>query len=240
MSFSDEERRVRRLTKLSPKDVRLFVRLWLGSPENQDVLKRPASLRSAILKRQATRQTVIVQEPGIAATAEEAPQLNPEPSPIRLYDGKALPRRRWQMPSVEPIYSEHSSDVDFDEVPKLIKAAKAGDNDADTALRQLAADLTTIGRPLPSSLAGFLKGPKRRRGKPGLDPATRRLQQALVFDLLCQLKNRGISPTQLGAEIVADEIGPHVPYPKTVAAVIKIWNAGARAMRPAKSLKNNK
>ena len=78
MSFSDEERRVRRLTKLSPKDVRLFVRLWLGSPENQDVLKRPASLRSAILKRQATKQTVIVQGPQIAATAEDTPELNPE------------------------------------------------------------------------------------------------------------------------------------------------------------------
>ena len=169
-------------------------------------------MRSSLLKRVASKQTV--------ASVTYRPS-----SSIWDHDAKSLPRQRWKRLSVVPVSSEYTSEVDSNEVRKLVASKEAGDVDADTALRQLAADFTSLKRRVPRELNRSAVGPKLRNGKRGPHPSTRHLLRVFVFDLLLDLKEKGIAPTQLGAKLVAEEISKFSVrwQPDTV---VSIWKSG--------------
>ena len=154
-----------------------------------------------------------------------------EPPPTLLYNANAPPRKRWRsLPPTGPAHVEHTSAVDDDEVGRQIKEAWAGNSDADTALRRLERDLRAVGRSPPTMLTRFVAGRPRRRGKRGPDPAKLHLLRVTVFGLLQELEKRGIAPTQLGAVLVAEELGRQ-GVRSTPEAVIGIWKTGSRAIR---------
>ena len=110
MSLSHDERRVLGLTTLSATDARVFVGLWLRSPDVLDVLMHRPGLRSAVLRRQATTQTVL--------------RSSRRPVPTLLHDRNAPPRRRWRcLPPTGPAHMEHTSAVDDDEVRRPMMMA---------------------------------------------------------------------------------------------------------------------
>ena len=215
--LSDDERRVIKLcrqktAKLSLDDARILVRLSVKGADFQDALKGNLELRSSILKRLAATQSVIDWKDW-------------GPSTRSTYDAAAPLRQRWRSPKSEPQFIEYASNVNTAVISSLIKSANDCDTDAGTALRRLASDLKKAGRPIPPTLNAFAVQPKRRRGKRGPDPTSRHLLRVLIFDLLLELRRRGISPTQSGALIIADELGWSADH------VVDIWKKGPRALR---------
>lgn len=227
--LSDDERRVLQLCrletcKLSLDDARILVRLCLRGCDFQDAIKGNPELRSGLLKRQATKQSSI-------------PRMVLKPAFKTTYDPKAPPGKRLQPPSIKPQLRENTSKVDLREIDLLLKAAKMRDDpDAETALRLLADDLTAAGRKVPKKLAEFVQQPMQLRNKRG--PKSRRMLEVLLFELLVELKKRGINPTrdpqqrkwECGASIIADEGRTHDAH-LTEGAVVKIWNFGISRTR---------
>ncbi len=227
--LSDDERRVIKLcrqktAKLSLDDARILVRLWLRGAEFQDALKGNPELRSSILKRQTTTESVVTW-------TEDGPssQLTARPS---------LPLR-WQ--TRPPAAPEHASELAPAAVCSLIKAAKVGDAAAYIALQALAHDLRAAGRPLSRSLAKFAVQPKRRSGKRGPDPTSRHMLGVVIFGLLQKLKKHGVNPTrgpahekwECGASIIADESRVHGAH-LTEGAVVEVWKDGIAAISKIK------
>ena len=226
--LSDDERRVLQLCrletcKLSLDDARILVRLCLRGCDFQDAIKGNSELRSGVLKRQATKKSTI-------------PRTVLKPAFKTTYDPTAPPGKRLQPPSIKPQLRENTSKVDLREIDLLLKAAKTGDTDVELALRLLADDLTAVGRKVPKHLAEFVQRPMQLRNKRG--PKSRRMLEVLIFELLAELKKRGINPTrdaqhnkwECGASIIADE-GRTYDAHLTEGAVVKIWNLGISRTR---------
>ena len=187
-------------------------------------MKGNSELRSGVLKRQATKKSTI-------------PRTVLKPAFKTTYDPTAPPGKRLQPPSIKPQLRENTSKVDLREIDLLLKAAKMRyDPDADTALRLLADDLTAVGRKVPKQLAEFVQQPMPLRNKRG--PKSRRMLEVLIFELLAELKKRGINPTrdaqqrkrECGASIIADEGRTHDAH-LTEGAVVKIWKLGISRTR---------